>query len=222
LSVNKKEITYDTREPKEFVDFLKQQLPDFTFHPKFMPVGDFEVNGIILERKTAEDYIGSMKDGRLNNQLVSMSYNYVFSYLVITGNLWQTAFRQQVPRPTVVSSLIGDSFKRSPEGKMGQIVTIQLETNFEFALFLKYLAGKEKIRLPKPTRITVSKNDRIIATLASFPGWGEALSKRALKVFGTIEKMTKTTPEELAKSVYGCGLAKSKGFHKHLKEKYEE
>ncbi len=218
----KKEITHDSREPKEFVDFLRSQLPNFVFTNRLLPAGDYEVNGVAVERKTDEDYIASLRSGRLNNQLASLSYNYDLSYLVIVGNLWRTAFRTQYSRSALVSSLLGSSFKRIVDGRQGQIVTVQLETDFEFALFLRFLTEKEQVRMVRPTRVSLSRDDRLVATLMTVPGWGETLSRRALKVFKTLKDVFLADPREIDMRVYGCGEARARAIRQHLTEVYQD
>ena len=61
-----------------------------------------------------------------------------------------------------------------------------------------------------------------MATIASFPGWGEKLARRALEKYETFEKMCQSSPEDMAKTIYGCGLSKSAAFFEHLREKYKD
>ena len=62
----------------------------------------------------------------------------------------------------------------------------------------------------------------MVATLCSFPGWGEKLARRALKAFGSLEVMTQTSSEVIAKRVYRCGMSLADKFHKHFRQKYKE
>lgn len=214
------DIIYDTREPREFVDWLKKYMDGYTFASKHMEVGDYIVNGTVIERKDVDDYLKSMQEGRLNNQLASLSASGDISYLVIIGDIFESAYDNNITRPAVISSLIGDSFKRSIEGKQGVVVTIQLETRWDFIFFLKYLHSKDKIRTPKLGRLKVPKSEYLVQTLRSIPGWGNELAKEALKKFGTLENVFSATKDDL-KSIYGCGEVKANNLIKHLKERYE-
>lgn len=51
---------YDTRERAEYIELLREFLPDFTFISQTLPVGDYIVNGIIIERKTVDDFLQSV------------------------------------------------------------------------------------------------------------------------------------------------------------------
>ena len=81
---------------------------------------------------------------------------------------------------------------------------------------------KDKVRFPNVTKIKVSKNDKLVATLCSFPGWGEKRARRALKAFGSLEVMSQTSSEEIAKRVYRCGVGFADKFHEHFRRKYKE
>lgn len=52
-----------------------------------LPVGDYmwEENGIVIERKTVEDFINSIRDGRLETQLLDMNDQCEHPYLFICG-----------------------------------------------------------------------------------------------------------------------------------------
>ena len=213
-------ITYDTREPSDFIEKLKRLLPNFQFISATMEVGDYEVNGVVIERKSAEDYVQSMSSEHLNNQLCSMSFNYDLSYLVIIGNLRQAAFDRGVRYESIISSKFGCSFKKYPFGASGQVVTIELGTDWEFAEALKYLAVKEKIRLPKASRVSLPKKEGLVATVATVPGWGETIARQALKEFGNIQNLINSTPEEKMTRIFGCGPLKAQAFESHVKEMY--
>ena len=51
---------YDIRERDDYVSILRDKLPDFNFIPQTLPVGDYIVNGVIIERKTVDDLLQSL------------------------------------------------------------------------------------------------------------------------------------------------------------------
>ena len=52
-----------------------------------LPVGDIELQGIIFEHKTPDDFIGSVYDGRIFRQIEEMKNNYEHYYIVISGSI---------------------------------------------------------------------------------------------------------------------------------------
>jgi len=89
-------IIYDSREVARYIDKLKnsRHLTGFQFIRKTLPVGDYIVNGTVIERKSPEDFLSSIYNkSRLNNQLFEMSRNCDLSVLVITGDPYDDAPR---------------------------------------------------------------------------------------------------------------------------------
>ncbi len=211
---------YDTRERAEYIELLREFLPDFTFIPQTLPVGDYIVNGIIIERKTVDDLLQSITDGRLNNQLYEMSRNTHLSVLAIIGD--QTKIRSDPLKNSIFESVkIGAWFKRSVVGADGIAIPLEFDDDEAFAFFLKKLAKKEKVRVLKLSKIRVTGNDLLVMTLAAVPGWNEVLVRRGLEVFGTIEEIIQGTPAELKDGIKGCGKKKAQDFHDHFRRRYE-
>ncbi len=211
---------YDLRERSEYIDRLRERLPDFTFISQTLPVGDYIVNGIIIERKTVEDLLQSIKDVRLNNQLSEMSKNTYLSVLAIIGE--QTKERSDPLTNSILQSVkAGVWFKRSPDGAQGIVIPLEFFDDDEFALFLDGLSKKDSVRLPKLTKTRVTGNDQLMMTVATVPGWKDVLARRGLELYGSIESMIQVTPEDMAKAIHGCGKKKAQAFHSHFRRRYE-
>lgn len=74
----------DSREPLEIIEMFKQAC--FKYEVKALDVGDFieDSKGIVIERKTTEDFIQSLQSGHLHKQLLQME-QFPHPYLIITG-----------------------------------------------------------------------------------------------------------------------------------------
>jgi DNA excision repair protein ERCC-4 len=211
---------YDLREKSAYIDSLRMRLPDFTFVSQTLPVGDYIVNGIIIERKTLEDLIQSIYDVRLNNQLFEMSKNTHLSVLAIIGD--QGMVRMDPLKNSIVQSVkAGVWFERSPVGAQGMVIPLEFFDDDEFAFFLKGLSKKDGVRLPKLTKTRVTGNDQLVMTLATIPSWGEKLARAALEVYGTLEGMIQVSPKDMEDEVKGCGKKKAQAFHEHFRMRYE-
>ncbi len=211
---------YDTRERAEYIELLKEFLPDFTFISQILPVGDYIVNGTIIERKTVNDLLQSVLEGRLNNQLYEMSRNTHLSVLAIIGD--QTKIKYDPLNNSIFQSVkAGTWFKRSATGAQGIVIPHEFDDDEAFAFFLKGLAKKEKVRTLKLSKIRVTGNDLLVMTLAAVPGWNEVLARRGLEVFGTIEEIIQATPAELKDGIKSCGKKKAQDFHDHFRRRYE-
>ena len=211
---------YDTRERAEYIELLRKFLPDFTFTSQTLPVGDYIVNGIIIERKTLDDLFQSVLDRRLNNQLYEMCRNTHLSVLAIIGD--QTLIKNDPLKNSIFESVkTGAWFKRSLVSADGIVIPLEFDDDEAFAFFLKKLAEKEKVRTLKLSKIRVTGNDLLVMTLAAVPGWNEVLARRGLEVFGTIEEIIQATPAELKDGIKGCGKKKAQDFYDHFRRRYE-
>jgi len=211
---------YDTRERAEYVELLRGFLPDFTFISQTLPLGDYIVNGIIIERKTVDDLFQSINDGRLSNQLFEMSRNTHLSVLAIIGE--QTQIKNDPLKNSIFQSVkAGAWFKRSVVGADGIVIPLEFYDDEAFAFFLKGLAKKKKVRVPKLSKMRVSGNDLLVMTLAAVPGWNEVLARRGLEVFGSLEEIIQAKPTELKDGIRGCGKKKAQDFYDHFRRRYE-
>ena len=135
------EILYDTREKNTIPEFLVEE--GVQIKKEMLAVGDYLVGNICVEYKSIQDYIQSLHSGHLHKQLYQMSYNFELSYLMI-GGLYGYE-EHNIKKSSFISSICGSSFKRANDGKMGQVVTVQFEQEYDCALFLKFLKNKHQL-----------------------------------------------------------------------------
>ena len=79
-------LKVDSREDLKIDKILEREGVEFT--RTTLPVGDlvYEPKGIVIERKTTEDFIQSMQSGHLAKQLLQME-NFPHPFLIISGSL---------------------------------------------------------------------------------------------------------------------------------------
>ena len=176
------------------------------------------INRISIERKTASDFVASIKDGRLHEQLYQMSVFTPISFLVVIGNISMALLESKFPRQAYIGALISATLKRSPEGAQGYVSVISLDTIYDFMLFLKYLHKQLEegnlIRLPS---LNVQKRDLKylqIATLSTLPGVGEAYATKLLEKFGSIYNVVNASLPQLESVL---GKAKAKKIYNYIR-----
>jgi len=197
-------ILVDAREPKFYEDRLRgygievarEELDACDYVVK---AGGVEVG---VERKEVSDYINSIVDGRLFRQLYLMSCYYPLSYLAVVGYVSPVLSQRRFRREAYISSLIGASLKRSPEGARGQVVTVNLETEFDFVLFMYLLHRKleegDFERVPRPPNINKSEPTALVkAIYAMLPGVGEKKAEKLYQCFPTLEDLVRASPTSL-------------------------
>ena len=226
-------IIVDNRERASSVPMLLEKL-GISLHYANLETGDYLLgDDICIERKTIGvlegnqdveegDFLTSLFNGRLHNQLYKMSYTYSLSYLAIIGYPSIELEKRCISRDLYISSVVGATFKRAIEGKQGFIGLLQFETVYDFALALKYLHQKyieRKPRLPTIPRDAISDKDRLVFVLSSFPNVGEVNSKKLLSQFKTISNICNATPQQLGELL---GEKRGLEFYLWLHKVYEE
>ena len=214
-------IVVDNREKRSPIPQLLEKL-EVPIHFATLNVADYLIGDVAVERKTMSDYIGSLISGGLHQELYKMSTAYELSYTAIIGFPSIELQARQMKRATLISSLVGTTFKRSPDGKQGIVSLLApLETEYDFALALKFLhekASEQKPRLPT-FRINFSDADRLVYIMQSFPNIGEVKSKKLLSQFKTISNICNATPQQLAEIL---GEKRGLEFYLWLHKVYEE
>ena len=90
------EILFDSQEKKKtHLNYLKKI---YDVEITTLAIGDILVpeKGICFERKTIADFVGSVKSGHLQKQLMQMEQNYEHVYLLISGSLNDLRFNKYV------------------------------------------------------------------------------------------------------------------------------
>lgn len=151
-----------------------------------MPVGDYRIDDLVVfERKEADDFISSMIEGRLNNQLYNMSTNYPHSAIIIEGSITEALMYRKLQRSQAIAAMAGAFIERSPDKEQGVVSMIGLETPFDTALFLMYCHKRAQeedglIRLPKLNPVKWKPEKRALPILASFPFVGKKRAEAIL------------------------------------------
>ncbi len=215
-------IFVDVNEPKEIYELLKMmKLPVSRRKNKINDEYDITVDYIIkvkkhevaVERKTWEDLVASLEDGRYSLQRYVLYKFFPFSYLVIIGN-WNNVLKfRKIKLNNLIGVLISTQLKTK-----GKVSVVQLNNHEEFALFLKLLhqtLEKEKLEvLPKPSVNKKDLNELKVMMLACIPGVGIETAKKLINKFGTIEKIVNASKAEITCTV---GLVKAEKIWKFFR-----
>jgi len=221
-------IIYDHREEPSGVPDELKKLGSSLRRVNNLEVCDYIINRFGIERKTDEDYVSSLFDGRLNKQLTQMSKYFIHSLVIIEGNLERVIISRNINRRSVYSSIAGLMTRRYPDGKQGVISCIQTLTHFDTALLIYYIWKKyentdQPIRLPSLQPITWSNNDWSLALLSAIPGVGPVKGKSLLEQTKTLEKLfllATQKPEKLV-AINGIGQKTVETIKNILKSEYK-
>jgi ERCC4-type nuclease len=195
----KEKIIIDYREKNCLV---ASELKSMGFEIEFkeLKVADYLVKDVAIERKTVNDFISSMINRRLLNQLEEIQ-QYPNRLLIIEGIDEQ--------------DLYSDSEKLSgmhPNSIRGFLLSILLKykvpiiytKNYkDTAKFISVLSKKKEKEMPlNVTKKTLNKKERLQFILESFPGIGPKNARKLLEKFKTLRGVINASEEEL-KEVIG-------------------
>ena len=172
--------------------------------------------GVPVERKSIGDYFASINDGRRDEQLYHLSYNFPLSFIVVIGSPSRILESTRSSLGAYVSSLVGSSLKRAPDGVKGQVVTVNVEEETQFVLFVKYLDEKicegDLVRLPSIQKRARGSEEVQVYVVSSLPGVGTKNASNLLRRFGSVRGVMNASVAEL-QEVPGIGPKRAKEIH---------
>lgn len=208
----KPKIIVDYREKNSLVSSVLVNL-GVEVEFKDLKVGDYIVNEVAVERKTVSDFIGSMINKRLSNQLEELQ-QYKKKLLIVEGIDEQELYSDSESRVGM-----------HPNAIRGFLLSILLKYNVpiiytknsdDTAKFLSVLAKKtDKEPSLNVSKKNLTRKERMQFILESFRGIGPKTAKKLLKKFKTIKNIINLSKEDLEKEIG----KKSEGF-KIVDEKY--
>jgi len=212
-------IYVDTREQASSVTIKLKNL-GANVNVKQLEIGDFIIsNKIVIERKTIEDFLNSLMDGRLFNQLKLMTSNYDAPLIILEGNQHELFTTRNIHENAIKAALASIA--------LNYRVPILYTTDVEDTAKLVYLIakreqnGKEneiKLRFGRKGLTTQEQQQYL---MEGFPLVGPSLAKALLKNFGTVRAAINASIKEL-KEVEKMGPKKAKKIHEVLNAVFGE
>ncbi len=167
---------------------------------KNLPVADFLINDVAIERKTVSDLISSMINKRLLKQLEELQ-QYKKRLLIIEGfderelysdsNDKNRGMNANAVRGLLLSILL--------KYEIPILFTKNYEDTAKFILVLS--KKKEKETSLRVNKKTLNKKERLQFILESFPGIGPKTAKKLLSHFKTLKNIFNASEEELKEMV---------------------
>ena len=199
-------ITCDFREkPSGIPKLLADNKVNVSFSS--LTSGDYIINDqIIVERKTAEDFIQSIMDNRLFEQCSKLKKESRRVLILIEGNPYKTEHKinAHAVKGAILSILTA--------WQIPVIYSQSVETSIELLLMLGTQSLKENVYLKtykgyKPKKI---KSQRL-RFLQGIPSTGPSIAGRLIENFGNIKSIVNASIDEL-RMIKGIGKNKAKNI----------
>jgi Fanconi anemia group M protein len=193
-------IIVDHRESRSLVmRFLTQK--DIIVEPQQLDVGDYIISSRIgIERKTIDDFLGSLIEGKLFVQMKNLRATYSRPLLLIEGEGLLT--KRNISHNAIFGSFVSIIVDFG-------IPIITTQSPQETADFLAVMAQREQKEGDRAVAIRGEKTARTISEQQQFlveglPNVSAVLAQRLLQHFGSVRSLANATEEELCK-ITGIG-----------------
>ena len=206
-------IVADEREKKSRIPQLLKGL-GLEVEIVVLPVGDYIVAPeTAVERKSINDFVSSVFDGRLFDQCYRLKENYANPVVILEGNA--DIIEEIVENPLVFY------------GAVARVVTefkipiIPTPSAYHTARMLVALCKKREPALGpflKKIKKSADLQHQQLSAIGSLPGVGEKLASRLLERFGTPLGVFNATLADLSR-VEGLGEARAKKIRDMLQKK---
>jgi len=208
---NKVLVIADYRE-KEVIENLKNL--GAIVNELNLKVGDFvfSSNGVVVERKTHSDFVSSIIDGRIFEQVKYLKENYERPVIIVEG-FSDREINENALKATIASLIT--KFDAS---------FINTKNSLDTAKMIYWLAKKEQEDTNKTLGFKQGKKPKEMKrlqefVLSSIPGISNVLSRRLLESFGSIDQAVNASEIDLSK-VKGIGKKLANKIKKLLTNKY--
>jgi ERCC4-type nuclease len=187
------EIHADVREQRSGIVTSLKRRTDVEVLDAALPIGDFSVGGgIVIERKSAVDFINSITDGRFHEQMIMLSLNYQKPTVLIEGDIFGT-------RSKFAPHALAGAIAWIHAQGISLIPSSSTDTTAEIIYFMAKNAQTEMkdkpLRAKKPP--ITEFHARFVAE--SLPAIGPGNAKKALEHFGSLKALFNATPEQIMK-----------------------
>ncbi len=176
---------------------------------KSLKIGDYLIGKTVIERKTVQDFISSMIDKRLIQQLKQMK-KYKKQLLIIEGIDEQELYRKDTKlNPNAIRGFIL-SIIRNYQTPI--IFTQDCEDTAKYLIILAKQQLKPLTKTSLHHKIPKKIQEQKQYVLEAFPNIGPVTAKKLLKKFKTINNTLNSTEQELQEIL----KSKTKNFKKLL------
>ncbi len=202
------EIFADMRESRSGVIKMLTEMENISVKVGSLPCGDYILGPqVAVERKAATDFVISIMDGRIFQQVAKMKLDYERPIVLIEGDVFKT--RSQIDNKAIAGAI---SWINAIENVSVLMVSDPGETPLMLATMARHLQeglGYEVNLHPKKPKASKDAAEYLIGSL---PGIGPGNARKLYAHFGSVYKTMSATPEMIAQ-VKGIGLKTAERIH---------
>ena len=193
----KEKISVDYREKTSLVASELVKL-GFEIEFKELKVADYIVKDVAIERKTVSDFISSMINRRLINQIEELK-QYENKLLIIEGIDEQELYNDENSDGVSPNSIRGFLLSILLRHK---IPTLFTKNPKDTAKFMERIARKKENEMSiRAVKKSLDKKEQMQFIVEGFPGIGPKNARKLLEKFKTIQEIINASQEELQNTI---------------------
>ena len=190
IVVDKKVIIVDNREANSYVPIELKKL-GFELEFKQLPVADYIVGNIAIERKTISDFKSSIINKRIVDQLLEIK-QYPSYFLIVEGISSEDIYSGQIHENAFRGMILAIALEF-------QVPLIFTKDEKDTAKYIAVLANKKQKseNALRVSKITLTDSERVQFILEGFPNIGPVAAKKLIAEFGSLKNIFNSSEMEL-------------------------
>lgn len=207
-------IIIDHRERELVKELARRKIK---YDIKQLVIADIIIKNIGIERKTQQDFINSIIDGRLIQQLIVLKENFDIPLLVIEGE--DNIYTLRKMHPNAIRGMLASI---AIDYQIPIIHTRSLNDTCSLIETILKRMERGKVSFPllkKRKPLTLKERQELV--IESFPGIGPTLAKSLLKEFKSVKKIINAEEKKL-QNVEKIGPKKASEIKKVIEEEYKD
>ena len=209
-------VYYDVREPKTIINKLEEF--GLNMKPSQLPVGDYLISeDCVIERKSINDFINSIIDLRLFDQVLRMKQDFNKVIYILEGDIEDNHHLRKISNASFYGAMMSLIIDYG-----ASVITTKSDYDTAFLIYsmVKHIHTDLK-HLPRVKgRRKMNSDDEFQRGLVeSLPGIGPMTAINLLKEFGSIKNIADARVDELSK-VERIGKKKAQRIHDILNRNY--
>ena len=187
---------------------------------KPLDIGDYVLSkDVCVERKTVEDFLASMLDGRLFSQMINLRENYEKPLILVEGNMEELYTLRNIHKNSIIGALTSIALDYN-------VPILNTKNASETAQHLFVIAKREQIAKDREVAIRIGRkgltiNEQQRYVVEGLPLVGPNLARNLLEKFGSIKGIVDADEKEL-QEVEGLGKGKARKIKKLLEAKFKD
>ena len=205
-------LVIDSRENSQLYDYVELEAHRLMIvtEKQWLEIGDYVYGDVCFEAKSSSDFLQSVINKRIWNQLDNMDRHYEHTYVIIHGSLHEAMDFPKYSKMKISKEMLHNKF-------FGAIGKISLDTVCKVMWFenpkkaaqiittiCKMRPINRKVMNPALLK-SITTGDLRLDLLCTIKGVSETKAKKLIRAYGSVMEIGETSAEELC-NIDGIGL----------------